>query len=623
MLDFPQELIDRISDSLVTADLQQTLTVSRQFQYAAERASGAYEKFELTEINAGRFLQLYDGRRIRYLRHVTFRTDLPRYGRSEEEWLAIMRGPNWVEPDWKKEYELLNEREEARMRREADKQADEEASNSESTPDAEDQEEPLPDWVYSEEGEREYEEYQASPQRCRESVAELQENDHLFTDQIQFLFKTLRTLEDAAGIGSFGLTVYVPERENYGCFHRKFSSWRLHLLSPNSLPELSSVRSLTLKPVNPYIEPLNHDPTSSEENKSIPKADLRMLGDLVLKLPQIQTLACELGYHEWASSVWSGIDDVYGNNAWRSYSRDFPGPKRDSRHDFAKLMSIAVLPATLQNVRLNFLTPRMQVLQANQDEQLPDLTTPHSYDPFSSSLRIVSYNLRRMELEGIFDKTLFLPIDGSRPAWPSLESLNVYFHISAPSGQWYFYGPNGEGRNDTGFQITEALYPPLENTDEDNTLDEYIEDSPPRRDGHSQLQFRVIPNEELLGPFLTAFAKAAAHMQKLKEAVLWTQLAFDGCDLNDNYRSGFEYNGRTFRILNCWGIGYISPTANASAERILPAQRVCCEPQLLWQTNGWRPDETLQKLFRSIGGEGAQIDEHWDQEFLNRLPDGS
>lgn len=152
-------------------------------------------------------------------------------------------------------------------------------------PDAEDQEEPLPDWVYSEEGEREYEEYQASPQRCRESVAELQENDHLFTDQIQFLFKTLRTLEDAAGIGSFGLTVYVPERENYGCFYRKFSSWRLHLLSPNSLPELSSVRSLTLKPVNPYIEPLNDDPISSEENKSIPKADLRMLGDLVLKLP--------------------------------------------------------------------------------------------------------------------------------------------------------------------------------------------------------------------------------------------------------------------------------------------------------------------------------------------------
>lgn len=152
-------------------------------------------------------------------------------------------------------------------------------------------------------------------------------------------------------------------------------------------------------------------------------------------------------------------------------------------------MSIAALPATLRNVRLNFLTPNMQVLRANQGERLPDLTTPHLYDPFSSSLRIVSYNLRRMELKGIFDKTLFFPIDGSRPAWPSLESLNVCFHISAPSGQWYFYGPNGEGRNDTGCQITEALYPPLENTDEDNTLDEYIEDSPPRRDTHSQLQF--------------------------------------------------------------------------------------------------------------------------------------
>lgn len=70
MDDLPQELIDNISSFLPLDDLKNTLTVSRKFQVAAEICSQGFERFEITEDNADRFLATYGSRRRRYLRSI-------------------------------------------------------------------------------------------------------------------------------------------------------------------------------------------------------------------------------------------------------------------------------------------------------------------------------------------------------------------------------------------------------------------------------------------------------------------------------------------------------------------------------------------------------------------------
>jgi hypothetical protein len=77
MDDLPQELIDNISSFLPLEDLKNTLTVSSKFQLAAEICSQGFERFEITEENADKFLAIYGGHRRQYLRYIHFRPWLP------------------------------------------------------------------------------------------------------------------------------------------------------------------------------------------------------------------------------------------------------------------------------------------------------------------------------------------------------------------------------------------------------------------------------------------------------------------------------------------------------------------------------------------------------------------
>jgi hypothetical protein len=79
MATLPQELIDRICEYLTRQNLKNTTTVSRSFQHASKRASGAYATFNLTETSAEKFLSRYAGRCWAYFRLVRFRTHLPAY----------------------------------------------------------------------------------------------------------------------------------------------------------------------------------------------------------------------------------------------------------------------------------------------------------------------------------------------------------------------------------------------------------------------------------------------------------------------------------------------------------------------------------------------------------------
>ena len=291
---------------------------------------------------------------------------------------------------------------------------------------------------------------------CRDTADELREMDKEFTRQVRFLFSTLLEVEQAGtlnGQGGLELKIYTPTRaldESQFCYHRIFTSWRIHLISSDTLPSLALIRSLLIENGTDLDYHDIPDPPFR-------KLDLRVLLDISTKLPNLQVLKCRIGGDEWASGL--DVEEA------RYSTQDWPGPRRDSRHDFAKAIQVTGLPG-VSHVKLDFIYPIQKADWIDQRLPMPDLVKPAIYDPFSSSLRLLSYQLRTMKLRVVADETLFWPADGSTPSWPKLESLSVMFHMASPSGAWYFKGPISVGAQE-GFEIGEMSYPPLETTEED------------------------------------------------------------------------------------------------------------------------------------------------------------
>jgi hypothetical protein len=439
--------------------------------------------------------------------------------------------------------------------------------------------------------------------KCRESPQELESLDQEFTRQINFLFSTVKAVEsqlgNAYGPGKIHLSIHTPTRsinKEEFCLHYTFVSWRLHLLSTSTLPRLSSIQRLSVSAPDQGFHSDGPDP-------ALQKIDLRILLDLLDKLPNLDFLHCMIGGDEWHGS--------FDDEGLRNVTRDYAGPRRDSRHDFGKTLDKIARPC-LRHVELDFLYPLDHVKQIDQRQTLPNLVKPAAFDPFSTSLRLLSYQLRSMKLCVVADETLFWPTEGngSTPAWPNLEDINVMFHMSTPSGSWYFEGLPGVGSTE-GFDVTENAYPPLTTTEDD--LDDF--GIPPDENWNDHIrivQFRVSPNEKLLVPFLTAFARAAGNMPCLKSAELWSPLDLDLSLLEDEYK-GFD----TSQVSNlsdvglAWGVAYKKPGMRAFD--IEPGQDFCTSRQLWWRVARWRPPTELHDLFRRIGKDqyGDEMIEYW------------
>jgi hypothetical protein len=93
---------------------------------------------------------------------------------------------------------------------------------------------------------------------CRESHAELSAKDESFTSQVQRMFETIKQAETKAnlahdGSGQIQLTILTPIRwvDPSFCRHRVSSAWRVHLLRPHDLPDLHSIRGLSI--CNPEV----------------------------------------------------------------------------------------------------------------------------------------------------------------------------------------------------------------------------------------------------------------------------------------------------------------------------------------------------------------------------------
>lgn len=115
-------------------------------------------------------------------------------------------------------------------------------------------------------------------------------------------------------------------------------------------------------------------------------------------------LGCKVGADEWLRS---------GDPYQEHFMHGFPGCKCDTRKGFANVLRDVDLPAALKYVQL-----------------------PRPFDSFSSSLRLLSSQLRRLDLHVMADDTLsWAPADTETPLWPDLEIFPILLHFSSPSGQ--------------------------------------------------------------------------------------------------------------------------------------------------------------------------------------------
>jgi len=448
----------------------------------------------------------------------------------------------------------------------------------------------------------------------RDTPEELNAIDIEFTRQIEFLLSTLKTLEtnldEVYRPGKLHLLIYTPTRTidiEHFCIQRSYVSWRVHLLSPEKLPTLSLVRCLT-------IELADTSYYYDYPTPSLRKIDLRILVDLAHKLPNLEDLRCNIGGDEWFSGQEAFTDDMVedmqvGDVFVANYIRhDWEGPRRDARHDFAKVIQEITLPSVC-HAQLDFISPMHESDWIDQRLAMPNLVKPATYDPFSTSLRIFSYQLRTMQLRVVADETLFWPADGSTPYWPNLECISIMFHMVTPAGTWYFKGLPGVGAVE-GYDITEECYPPFETTDEDDSADGdmfYYNWAT-----HRVLAlFRVEPNNNTIVSFLTAFAKAAALMPSLKKAALWCPLIFhpelEQYDGYDKEQVSKHADGEL-----AWGLGYAKPDTIAFSEKDSAHMR-----QLWWKVGKWRPDPELHSIFQNVGRRehGEELAEYWTDEW--------
>ncbi|KAF2627797.1 hypothetical protein BU25DRAFT_431133 [Macroventuria anomochaeta] len=416
----------------------------------------------------------------------------------------------------------------------------------------------------------------------RDNADQLSKHDKSFTQQITFLFKTMKTVEEHAGTqnkpGIVRLAISSPWRPIFrgrSLLYHDHLSWRVHSLEPEALPLLESVRFLEVG--DGWNGSLGRRADDADYNWARVKLDYRVVVDLVVKLPYLEYWGCRIGGDEWSPKT--------VQEATRYFTQDWVGPRRDTRQGFAKALLSARLPDSLRRVRLDFLHDLHNSTHIDHLTAQPDLVSPAANDLFSTSLHHLSHHLRRL-------------------------------HLRVPEGQWYFIGPNGEGRDTAAFKVTDTSYPPLETTPYDEETDGQIEEEGDRRyRGGPNTRIRIVPKDTTLRPFLAAFDKAVSNMRALQEAVLWCLLAWAP---NDEDGEELETD---WLLENCpdadrlaWGVHCQAKDEPNFTQQggNLPTE----VPLLWWKVGKWRPDPELHELFQQIGRTpwGDGLKEHWEDE---------
>ncbi|GME35774.1 hypothetical protein M1816_003908 [Neofusicoccum parvum] len=428
----------------------------------------------------------------------------------------------------------------------------------------------------------------SDPLPCRESLEEIREYDRLFTGQIAALFMALKAFEEREADQPEGiqLTIHIAQQTVIAdCDHRRHPSWRVHLLNPESLPQVSCIRSLV------FPVPDNCGAGSDEGLRPI---DMAAAIDLTARLPNLEELQCPY--------LFERLPTAYDDAVVQHFTRPWEGPWLDTRHAFARAVREARGNERLKNVRLHFHPTDPFCADTDQARPLPDLVgDPLSsvYDPLSSAVRDFSQRLVELDIRAVCDQSLFWPEASSTvdpPYWPHLRRLHVEFNAATPRGSWYFTDPRGEmtpASDARGFRVEAEHYPPLGPTKsaEDEEWDEVWMFEGGRAENLRPDVFRTEPVAAAVEPLLAAFARALANMPALEQAELFSFLGWSPNDERaEAYDDGpFEMDNAVHR----WGV---NATVGGGERR------------LEWQVGAWRPSEEVIKLFQHAFGNVVVVD---------------
>lgn len=255
----------------------------------------------------------------------------------------------------------------------------------------------------------------------------------------------------------------------------------------------------------------------------------------------------------------------------------------------------------VQNLKAIRLSPSVRRLTVDfyshgcvHSERLPNLVFPHQQDPLCAAIhQLVGNKLEGLTYLGQVDPSFFWPYpeDGPRePFWSSLNQLTVEFDMRSPSGRWYFRAAPGDTRdvpasdeplpNDTVNHMPPG-YGSERETEEALAYASSLQER--RRAGSSSRldAFRVVPEEEVMVPFLVAFARAAAQMPTLESACLLS------------YPAGPYFE---------WLVQYIALETMASKyeDYIDEDDRDRVKPRVFLYVHGWKVPEQVLDLFRRI-----------------------
>ncbi|EKG15790.1 hypothetical protein MPH_06993 [Macrophomina phaseolina MS6] len=451
------------------------------------------------------------------------------------------------------------------------------------------------------------------PLACRETREDLHEIDRLFSNQIFALFTALKEHQDKTTTAepsppSITLRIKMGPQNDDGekpCHHRRYTSWRLHLLNASSLPSLAFVHTLHFEA---------KDATHRPDDNAVRPLDLSALLWLTHALPGLTTLTCPYLYERDSPN--------YSTAAWNHYTHPWPGPRRDARHAFARALAPSpAAPTATPLPALSRATLHFSQLQqygpalSRQDRPLPDLAYPLPHDPLSAALRAFSLNLVELDLRVQADASLFWPpaeaSSAAEPTWPRLKRLRVELHPALPDGSWLFCGPRGEDpMGGGGYRITdEEHYPPLGPSERDEEVDAAFANEGGGAEEGEPCCFRVEPVRERVEEVLGAFARAVRRMPVVERADVGVYLAWaPGWEMEEEYEDEAPF-GEDEESLHRWGVEYVRSEGGKAVVE--------------WQVGEWRPSDELLELFESAN-DGGEVEMIWkDFEFIHmRTLDG-
>ncbi|KAK2880122.1 hypothetical protein FQN49_000536 [Arthroderma sp. PD_2] len=260
---------------------------------------------------------------------------------------------------------------------------------------------------------------------CRLTADDILANDEIFTNRMLDVFTALSILERETEprFRPSGIKLFVLNPGQRGgremddvCPHRlNHNAWRLQLLYPENLPKLHCVKALEI----------SDDYYFHDFSTGIHRLDERVIIDIASALPNLEIIDCY--------PILERYPIAYDHATTRHFTHPPEGPLRDTRHDFARAVTAALLkppgqglPASLKELKLWFWGLRQDWERAiDQSIELPDLTQPYLYDPLSSAIRSLSQRLIFLDLRLLADSTLFWPCaaeDAPPPFWPRLKT---------------------------------------------------------------------------------------------------------------------------------------------------------------------------------------------------------